>query len=94
MLNTGKTYRVCYKAMDGHLCAFKFKTDRSFRRYHNSYSMDGIGLGQPFLNDLYEAAQGYMHEGTNMYKHGGFNYYGMTKIECLDTSQAIYFTFC
>lgn len=91
MLGTGNHYKVAYVANDGAKLAFTFQSDRSFRTYRNNDAFDGVALGRPFMNDLFEAAQSYNHEGTKMYEHGGFTYTRIQWIECIETKHRQYF---
>lgn len=92
MLGQGLKYMVHYIANDGEMVNFTFKTDRSFRLYRNNNSHDGIAVGQPFMNDLCEAASriGERPE-SKMARHGGFNYCGIRRIKCMDTNEVKYF---
>lgn len=49
-------YRVGYKDGNGKKRAFRFESDKSFRRYGRSYSQGILGLGNPFVSDLMDAA--------------------------------------
>ncbi len=88
-----KSYLVHYMAIDGEICSFKFKTDRSFRTY-SRYDMDsGIGLGRPFQYDMYEAATRIeSNPESRMAKHGGFNAYKIRRIKCIETGETKYFS--
>lgn len=93
MLGQGLKYMVHYIAKDGEMVNFTFKTDRSFRCYrNNSYSAQRF-IGQPFMNDLCEAAAKISAKPeSKMARHGGFVYYGIRRIKCMDTGEVKYFS--
>ena len=92
MLGQGLKYMVHYIAKDGEMVNFTFKTDRSFRIYRKSNSANGYGIGEPFMCDMLEAAKKIGQKPTSkMAQHGGFNYYGIRRIKCMDTNEVKYF---
>lgn len=92
MLNTGLEYKVYYRAEDGTKCSFKFKTDRSFRTYKSRQSMFCESLGMPFVDDMCQRAREIgSNPDSNMAKHGGFSYYNLIKIVCIDTKEEKHF---
>ena len=92
MLGQGLKYMVHYIAKDGQMVNFTFKTDRSFRIYRKFNSVNGYGLGEPFVYDMLEAAKKIGQKPTSkMVQHGGFNYYGIRLIKCMDTQEVKYF---
>lgn len=87
-----KQYKVTYKAKNGKVCSFKFNSDRSFRQYGAEHQSSIGGLGAPFCNDLFAKVREIeSREDSAMKRNGGFHYWNIKKIECLDTKQVKYF---
>ena len=74
-------YRVGYKNRDGKKKAFRFESDKSFRSYGRSYSQGILGLGNPFTNDLMDAA---VEQGVEAVAS---NYRAIDFIENMDTGE-------
>ncbi len=89
----GLTYRVHYLgSKSGKMANFTFKTDRSFRTYSRSDCNNGIGLGKPFENDMFAAAQRIMARPDSKMNVHGFNYMRIRRIECVETGETKLFT--
>lgn len=85
-------YMVHYIAGNGETRHFTFKTDRSFRVYRNNASTNGLGLGNPFFEDMcYAAAQIGKRPDSNMTVSGGFCWNRIKRIKCIDTGETKYF---
>ena len=90
---TGLTYRVHYLgSKSGKMANFTFKTDRSFRTYSRSDCNNGIGLGKPFENDMFAAAQRIMARPDSKMNVHGSNYMRIRRIECVETGETKLFT--
>lgn len=74
-------YRCGYVNQDGAKKAFYFESDKSFRSYGHSYSQGILGLGNPFVNDLMDAAK----------DHKGFIWTKVKFIKNMDTGEIKFF---
>lgn len=87
-----KTYKVTYQAPNGRYCSFKFSTDRSFKYYGNDSGGGFCGLGGPFCRDMMKkVAEIEQRDDSAMKRNGGFSYFNIKKITCIDTKEIRYF---
>ena len=87
-----RTYKCTYQAQNGKYCSFKFDSDKSFRYYNNSSGGGACGLGGPFFRDMMaKVAEIEEREDSAMKRNGGFSYFRIKKITCLDTAEIRYF---